>query len=148
MNEYINTLVGIIIMLVVFVAVRYSITPAVANGQKPTEVVEKIDVLDTIYDMARMKNDDLVETGEWDHTNSDNCDLRCRIMRSDAEGWVGENLYRIKDNGDRDIRKAIEQFEQSEPHKAILDHEYDNGVILITRDGDVCYITMVVRKAD
>jgi hypothetical protein len=96
-----------------------------------------------LRNLADNKMEDLMNTGYWNHTNSDGCDFNCRTDRyidEDVFGWVGENLYR----GICSIEYAYHLWEMSPAHKEILDHDYDIEVFISRKyEEDRCYFILI-----
>lgn len=125
-----NILVGL--ALVVFMTIGVLIG---------TVIIPKYEEKDFLQEFANAKLEDLMETGYWEHTNSDGCDFQCRTEPYRAEyTWIGEVLYR----GVCDIDNAYRAWDESPSHKEILDHEFDDEAIAIGRyDDNRCYIVLV-----
>lgn len=113
-----------------------------------TEVIEKnidqglaieIEEDKTLNELANSKLNDLLSTGYWSHTNSDGCDFNCRTKDYTENGkylWIGENLYK----GLCDINSAYRLWNQSSSHKAVLDHSFDESVLISGEYGEnQCY---------
>lgn len=93
----------------------------------------------TLNELANSKLNDLLSTGYWSHTNSNGCDFNCRTMDYTENGkysWIGENLYK----GPCDIENVYRLWEKSASHKAVLDHSFDESVLISEKYGEnQCY---------
>jgi hypothetical protein len=119
-----------------FMAVGLTITPRNMMGEKE----QAISIMETtgMYDVAKLKMDDLVKTNYWEHNNSDGTTFSER-----SNGFArGEVLYK----GPCDVRNAMKLWEESPEHKAVLDMEYESVVFLMEPKSDGgCYGVMLVK---
>ena len=112
----------------------------------PIEVVKvPIEIKTTsrkdINTLAQEKMNDLMATDCWDHTNSNGCDFICRTKsyRNDYS-WIGENLYR----GVCNKETAFRMWRESPSHLEVLNHEYNQEVLLIREyEENHCYMVLI-----
>jgi hypothetical protein len=99
-----------------------------------------------ITKLAQDKLNDLALTGHWDHTNSNGCDFTCRAKPYLNDYlWIGENLYK----GVCKKENAFRLWEKSPSHLEILNHEYNQEVLLMREyEENHCYIILIrgIRK--
>lgn len=90
----------------------------------------------SLYDAAMIKMGDLVNTNHWAHTNSNGCDLPCRL--SGIPYMAGhENLYHGKCN----LQTAIVAWQNSPKHQEVLNTDFDQLVLIAEKGEDgKCYI--------
>lgn len=99
-----------------------------------------------IEELAENKLNDLISTNYWSHTNSDGCDFSCRTrVYMENYSWIGENLYK----GTCFKERAFKEWEKSPSHKEVLDHEYNQEVLLMGEyKENACYIVLIRAVAD
>lgn len=97
-----------------------------------------------VVGIAQLKLDDLLRTEYWSHTNSNGCDLPCRL--------TGLTFSRYDENlslGTCDIRSVMAAWEASPSHKAVLDSTVgtDQLVIVMAKRWDgKCYTVLNSMK--
>ena len=94
-----------------------------------------------INQLAKDKLRDLVATDYWNHTNSNGCDFICRTKSYlNDYSWIGENLYR----GVCNKENAFRLWRESQSHLAVLNHEYNQEVLLMQEyEQNHCYIVLI-----
>lgn len=113
------------------------------NSSQPIKKEKAIETK-RLYSLAQSKLNDLVSTGYWSHTNNNGCDFHCRTNGYTWNGgiysWIGENLYRGKCDADN----AYKLWRLSPAHNAVLEHDYDEEVLLHASYGDnKCYYVLI-----
>jgi uncharacterized protein YkwD len=82
-------------------------------------------------------------SGNWSHDMASGITFQERVQYMEY-GWIGENLYK---GSSCDLRIAMNMWQESEEHREVLDHDYDEGIILIKKQDEVCYIIMNLTKS-
>jgi uncharacterized protein YkwD len=142
MKYIIIVFINIILLLGLILSWDYS-KPV---GETITSCVTQVSTTDNdIYNIARVKQDDLLKTGYWSHTMSDGTTF---FDRNDKYGYFTQTYGEIIYKGKCDLYNATQLWNTSETHSAVMhDTEFTNMILLMDKSTDgECYITAVYKK--
>lgn len=127
--EWVLIIGAFVAILLAVIGIFHLIGKAVEPEKIPTEKTKE----EVLYDLTDKHIVDYVESGYWpiDHELSTGETFHDRIYSDDVPaGKYSEVMYR----GPCDVRNMVKLWDESPTHKAVLDKEYQHGVLIYEPD--------------